>query len=35
VKTEWGVRGERVREEQINEERDGALEGFGNGTGWK
>ncbi len=39
MKTEWGVNGEgereREREQQINGVRDGALEGFENGEGWK
>jgi hypothetical protein len=30
-----GREGEREREQQINGVRDGALEGFRNGVGWK
>jgi len=30
---EWGVNGEREREQQINGVRDRALEGFRNGVG--
>jgi hypothetical protein len=35
VKKEWGVSGEREREKQINGVRNGVLERFGNGVGWK
>ncbi len=35
MKTEWGVSGEREREEQINGVRDGALVRCGNGVGQK
>jgi len=33
VKREWGVNGEREREQHINGVRGGVLEGCGNGVG--